>query len=55
MILKSYYCIGFKLQNEFIDILELIEVVKVKRNQKETNKLRRAHGGCLGSERRRRT
>ena len=47
--------------SEFFDILELIEVVISKRNDrnvvssknhKEVNKLLRAHGGCLGSQRR---
>ena len=44
-----------KIRTKFIDILELIEVVNKKSKTKEFDKLQRAHGGCLGSERRRRT
>ena len=49
------------MPKEFFEILELIEVIKnqvfflVKLPQEKTNKLLRAHRGCLGFERRRRT
>jgi hypothetical protein len=43
-----------KIQQKFFDVLELIEVVK--KSSREIigyNKLIRAHGECLGSQRRR--
>jgi hypothetical protein len=45
----------FNDKTKFIDILELIEVVNKKNLTQELDKLLRAHRGCLGFERRRRT